>query len=40
VNELFTYAVTLQLVCSSIHTIHDNADRFKQSAMSGTKVFV
>jgi hypothetical protein len=25
---------------SSIHTIHDNADRIKESAKSGTKVFV
>jgi hypothetical protein len=40
VNKLLTYAVMLKLAYSSIHKIRDNADRFKESAKSGTKVFV
>jgi IS30 family transposase len=30
----------VRLAHSSIHTIRDNADRIKESAKSGTKVFV
>jgi hypothetical protein len=37
---LLIYAVMLQHVHSSVHTIRDNADRIKESAKSGTKVFV
>jgi transcriptional regulator len=30
----------VRLTHSSVHTIHDNADRIKESAKSGTKAFV
>jgi hypothetical protein len=30
----------VRLAHSSVHTIRDNADRIKESAKSGTKVFV
>jgi hypothetical protein len=30
----------VRLACSSVHTIRDNADRIKESAKSGTKVFL
>jgi hypothetical protein len=39
VNELLIYDVMLYSH-SRVHTIHDNADRIKESAMSETKVFV
>jgi hypothetical protein len=30
----------VRLTHSSIHTVHDNADRIRESAKSGTNVFV
>jgi len=30
----------VRLTCNSVHKIHDNADRIKESAKSGTQVFV
>jgi len=30
----------VRLTCSSLHTIHDNADRITESGKSGNKVFV
>ena len=29
----------VRLACSSVHTVHDTAGRFKASAQSGTKEF-
>jgi hypothetical protein len=41
VSELLIYAVMLDsLIVPYIHTICDNTDRIKESAKSGTKVFV
>jgi hypothetical protein len=39
VNELLIYAVML-LSHGIVHKIHDDADRIKESAKSGTKGFV
>jgi hypothetical protein len=33
-NELLIYAITIRLAHSSVSTIHDNADRIKESAKS------
>jgi len=40
VNVLFPYAVMLDLLIVTCCTIHNNADRITESAMSETKVFV
>ena len=39
VNGLFPYAVMLDSLIVT-YTIHDNADRITESAMSETKVFM
>jgi hypothetical protein len=38
VNKLLTYAVMLDLTDSSVHTIHDDADRMEESAKAGIEV--
>jgi len=38
-NELLTWH-NVRFAHSSVCTIHDNADRFTENAMSGPKVFV
>jgi len=39
-NKLLKYGIMLRSAHSSVHTIHDNADRITESAKSGPKVFV
>jgi hypothetical protein len=39
-NELLIYAVMLRLADGIVHKIRDNVDRIKESAKSGTEVFV
>jgi hypothetical protein len=39
-DELLTYAIMLRLAHGSECTIHANADRIKEGAKSGPKVFV
>jgi len=40
INKLLTYAIMLRLAHGSVCTIHYNADRIKEDAKSGPKVFV
>ena len=39
-EQIFDICLNVRFTHSSIHTIHDNADRIRDSDKSGNKVFV